>query len=158
MVADYAVPKESFLNIGTLNDTADINLNGFFVNYSKASLAMSRDLGSIQATQDPIVWAVGLITDPVLNYTDSSGATQQRSLYFKTQYGDDETLVGIHIHQRIICLISRLRLTTFSTISPMPLQEPSNSTYKYSRRLLLSLDSLETWCPSRPRKYMAALS
>ena len=93
MVADPAVPKGSFQNNGMLDDTA-VDFNG------SASIAISCNLGSIQATQDPIVWAVGLITDPVLNYyTDLAGAHQQRSLYFKTQYVDEKSLVCIHIHQ-----------------------------------------------------------
>ncbi len=59
---------------------------------------MSRDLGTIQATQDPIVWVVGYTTDPVINYTDLSGTPQLRSSFYKIKYPDDRFLVGIHIH------------------------------------------------------------
>ena len=38
-----------------------------------------------------------------MTYTDLSGATQQRSLYYRTQYlqdvEDGDDFVGIHIHQ-----------------------------------------------------------
>ena len=66
--------------------------------------AISRDLGLIQATEDPVVWAVGHIMDPAINYTTLSGAApQRRSLFYKTQYSDDQSLVSVHIrgHQRI---------------------------------------------------------
>jgi hypothetical protein len=44
-----------------------------------AVFAISRDLGLIQATEDPVVWTVGLIMDPVINYPALSGtAPQQR--------------------------------------------------------------------------------
>ncbi|KAI9430131.1 hypothetical protein H4582DRAFT_2104007 [Lactarius indigo] len=60
---------------------------------SVSLFAISRNLGTIQETQDPVVWAVGYIADPAINYTDLSGATQQRSLFYKTQYSDDTSLI-----------------------------------------------------------------
>ncbi|KAI9434452.1 hypothetical protein H4582DRAFT_2080813 [Lactarius indigo] len=35
----------------------------------------------------------GTSADPAINYTDLSGATQQRSLFYKTQYSDDTSLI-----------------------------------------------------------------
>jgi hypothetical protein len=75
---------------------------GAFANYTSAAFALSRDLGTIQATQDPFVWVFGCTADPVITYTDLSGAPQPRSLYYKTRYLQDNSgasLVGIHIHQ-----------------------------------------------------------
>ncbi len=57
--------------------------------------AIARDLGTIQATQDPVVWSIGFVTDPAINYTDPSGASQHRSLFYKSQYSDDTSLVCI---------------------------------------------------------------
>jgi hypothetical protein len=52
---------------------------------------ISRDLGTVMATQAPVVWTVGYTTDPAINYTDLSGAPPtSRSLYYKTQYPDDD--------------------------------------------------------------------
>jgi len=59
-----------------------------------AVFAISCDLGSIQATPAPVVWAVGYTTDPAMNYTDLSGASTKRGLYYKSQYPDDGTLVS----------------------------------------------------------------
>lgn len=57
-------------------------------------IALSTDLGTILATQDPVVWTVGHITDPAISYTDTSGVITQRGLYYKSQYSDDGTLVS----------------------------------------------------------------
>ena len=49
--------------------------------------AISRDLGIIQATKDPVVWTIGHTTDPAVNYSDLSGAPPTpRSPYYKIQY------------------------------------------------------------------------
>jgi hypothetical protein len=59
--------------------------------------AISRDLGTIQATQDPVVWAIGYTTDPVISYSDLSGVPQtSRSPYYKIQYSNDEELASIY--------------------------------------------------------------
>jgi hypothetical protein len=56
--------------------------------------AISRDMGTIQATQDPIVWAIGYTTDPAISYANQSDSSvQQRRPYYKSQYTDDESLV-----------------------------------------------------------------
>jgi hypothetical protein len=71
-----------------------------FTNYTSAAFALSRDLGTIQATQDPVVWVFGCTADPVITYTDLSGATQQLSSYYRTRYlQDGGSLVGAHIRQ-----------------------------------------------------------
>ena len=60
--------------------------------------AISRDLGTVEATQAPVVWTVGYTTDPAINYTDLSGGPISRSLYYKTKYtneSNDEELVSI---------------------------------------------------------------
>jgi hypothetical protein len=81
---------------GALDNQTDPNFRSISNNF--AVFAISRDLGLIQATEDPVVWAVGLTMDPVINYTALSGAApQQRSLFYKTQYSDDQSLVSVHI-------------------------------------------------------------
>jgi hypothetical protein len=62
-----------------------------------ASFGFSRDLGTIQATQGPIVWAVGYTTDPAINYPVKYGSPlmNARSPYYKLQYADNEKLVTL---------------------------------------------------------------
>ncbi|KAI9459208.1 hypothetical protein BJY52DRAFT_1119183 [Lactarius psammicola] len=79
---------------GVLDNQTDTNFRSISPNF--AVFAISRDLGLIQATDsgDPVVWTVGLTMDPVINYTDPSGAApQQRSLFYKTRYSDDTSLI-----------------------------------------------------------------
>ncbi|KAH9071099.1 hypothetical protein EDB83DRAFT_2289828, partial [Lactarius deliciosus] len=90
-IADRSISRDLFLHNGML-DATDAYLPHLIPNSSV--IAMSRDLGTIQATQDPIVWAVGYATDPVINYMDLSGTPpQQRSPFYMTQYSDGGSFV-----------------------------------------------------------------
>jgi hypothetical protein len=83
-------------------DNSEGTTDVIFTNSTAVAFALSRDLGIIQATQDPVVWVFGYTADPVITYTDQSGVPQQRSSYYKTRYLEDhsgDSLVGIHIHQ-----------------------------------------------------------
>jgi hypothetical protein len=63
-----------------------------------AVFAISRDLGTIKATQDPVVWAIGYTIDDAVNYSDLSGVPPaSRSPYYKLQYSNDNDLVSIDI-------------------------------------------------------------
>ncbi|KAH9005340.1 hypothetical protein EDB86DRAFT_2796191 [Lactarius hatsudake] len=94
-VGESTVPRHSFLQDGVL-DNAGVApyLPTNYLIPNSTVFAMSRDLGTIQATQDPIIWVVGYTTDPVINYTDPSGIPQRRSSVYKIQYSDDRFLVA----------------------------------------------------------------
>ncbi|KAH9021366.1 hypothetical protein EDB84DRAFT_1402960 [Lactarius hengduanensis] len=93
-IAQYTVSRGLFALKGSLDNRTEVD---YHLNSNESELigfAISRDLGNIQATQDPVVWTVGLTTDPVINYTDiSEAAPRQRSLFYKTQYSDDTSLI-----------------------------------------------------------------
>ncbi|KAH9022174.1 hypothetical protein EDB85DRAFT_1871496 [Lactarius pseudohatsudake] len=77
---------------GTLDNLTDTNSRAISPDFPV--FALSRDLGIIQATKDPVVWTVGFTTDPAIQYTDpSADAPQHRSLFYKIQYPDDTTLI-----------------------------------------------------------------
>ncbi|KAN0141387.1 DUF1793 domain containing protein [Lactarius tabidus] len=83
---------------GTLdNGTLDSQTNSTFGpigTLNQLVFAISRDLGTIQTTQDPVVWTIGLTTNPAIQYQDpSADSPQQRSLYYKTQYPSDTSLI-----------------------------------------------------------------
>ncbi|KAI9513396.1 hypothetical protein F5148DRAFT_1006486 [Russula earlei] len=81
-----------FLLNGVLDNQVDTVFRA--INDRFAVFAISRDLGTIQSTQDPVVWTVGFTPDPAINYTDPSGAPPtQRNLYYKSKYSDDGTLI-----------------------------------------------------------------
>ena len=90
---------------GAFDNQTDTNFRAIDSNWSIFGIA--RDLGAIQSTLDPIVWSTGFVTDPAINYTDSSGASQQRSLFYRSQYpqSDDTSLVSIHVHQQKYMLL-----------------------------------------------------
>ena len=113
---------------GAFDNQTDTNFRAIDSNWSIFGIA--RDLGAIQSTQDPIVWSTGFITDPAINYTDPSGASQQRSLFYRSQYpqSDDTSLVSIPVQHQLMCLISYHRSLISSMISPTPLHELSNWT------------------------------
>jgi hypothetical protein len=72
--------------------------------------AISRDLGIIQATQDPVVFVLGFTTDPAIGYQAQSGIpAQQRRPYYRLQYSDDESLVIPRNFGVAIVLISSFR-------------------------------------------------
>ena len=72
--------------------------------------AISRDLGMIQATQDPVVFVLGYTTDPAISYPAQSGIpAQQRRPYYKLKYADDQSLVAPRIFSVAIVLISYFR-------------------------------------------------
>jgi hypothetical protein len=68
--------------------------------------AISHDMGAIQATQAPIVWAIGYTTDPAISYANQSDSSiQRRRPYYKSQYTDDKLLVTNLIFEQVIVLI-----------------------------------------------------
>jgi hypothetical protein len=84
--------RQSFALNGTLDNQTDPTFRS--ISSSWPLFAISRNLGLIQATDDPVVWAVGLTTDPAINYTALFEAPRQRSLFYKTQYSNDTSLIA----------------------------------------------------------------
>ncbi|KAI9446258.1 hypothetical protein H4582DRAFT_1804781 [Lactarius indigo] len=88
-----SVSRHSFLHGGVLDSTEDAYYGPSNQFTPDTVFAMSRDLGTIKATQDPVIWVIGYTTDPVINYADPSGTPQQRSSVYKIQYPDDLSLI-----------------------------------------------------------------
>jgi hypothetical protein len=94
-IASDADSRGNFTSNGELNGQQDQNLRP--INDNPAVFAISRDLGNIQATTDPVVWAIGYTADPAVNYSDLSGAPPiSRSPYYRVQYSNDEELASIY--------------------------------------------------------------
>jgi hypothetical protein len=86
--------RGQFADNGTLDNSRGLAPD-FPISYNEV-FAISRDLGTIQSTQAPVVWTVGYTTEPAVNYIDLSGAPPTpRSPYYKTKYSNDETLASI---------------------------------------------------------------
>jgi Domain of unknown function (DUF5127) len=93
-IASDADSRGNFTRYGGLNNLQDTNPRPISDNF--AVFAISRDLGTIQATTDPVVWAIGYTTDSAINYSDLSGAPPTpRSPYYKIRYSSDADLASI---------------------------------------------------------------
>ncbi|KAI0049479.1 DUF1793-domain-containing protein [Auriscalpium vulgare] len=93
--ASDEVSRPEFITQGVLDNQLDTNFrtipgspgNTFPV------FAISLDFGNIQSSQNPAVWAFGYSRDPALQYTDLSGQTTTRSLFYKTKYPKDSDTI-----------------------------------------------------------------
>jgi hypothetical protein len=93
-IASDVDSRGNFTRHGGLNNLQDPNLRPISDNF--AVFAISRDLGTIRATTDPVVWAIGFTTDSAINYSDLSGAPPTpRSPYYKIRYSSDADLASI---------------------------------------------------------------
>ena len=102
--------RNLFAAKGALDNSQDTNFRVITQNYPV--FAFAYDLGSITATSGPKVFAAGFVRDPAIKYTDLSGTSSQRSLYYNTKYSDIGSLVSVLRHGfcvSLTCLIDRLR-------------------------------------------------
>ena len=136
-IASDADSRGNFTRNGNLNGQQDPNIHPISDNFV---FAISRDLGTIQSTTDPVVWAIGYTTDPAVNYSDLSGAPpKSRSPYYKTRYSNDEELASIYgksqgdnmsnFESQIVDF-----LNDFSNVSPIALQS-ENMIYNESQTI-----------------------
>jgi hypothetical protein len=94
-IASDTDSRSNFTHNGVLNNQTDSAIRA--VSDRFAVFAIARDLGTIEATQAPVVWAVGYTTDRAISYIDISSASPTfRRPYYKTQYSNDEDLVSTH--------------------------------------------------------------
>ncbi|KAF8874077.1 hypothetical protein BD779DRAFT_1678880 [Infundibulicybe gibba] len=86
---------------GKLNNTEDNDFRAISDNWP--IFAFSTDLGNISAISTPLVWALGLVRDPTIQYSPGDGSTQQRSSYFWTQYKKIGEAVRSQIDSKSSC-------------------------------------------------------
>ena len=61
--------------------------------------AFSRDLGTISSSQESVVWAIGLVRDPSINYM-----SQERHPYFWTKYN----YINDAVRSFVVCISTLL--------------------------------------------------
>ncbi|KZT10711.1 uncharacterized protein LAESUDRAFT_643898 [Laetiporus sulphureus 93-53] len=83
--------RDQFINDGYLTNTSNLTFRGIDDNFPL--FAFSVDLGNITSTQSPIMWSVGYVRDPSIEYTTSTGDTQLRRPYYVTQYSTITDLI-----------------------------------------------------------------
>ena len=93
--------RNLFANKGVLDNNQDTNFRVITQDFPVFSFAF--DLGSIKATSQPKVFAAGFVRDPAIKYTDLSGTSSQRSLFYNKKYTDIDSLVSgpRAVHQQL---------------------------------------------------------
>jgi hypothetical protein len=89
--ADVTV-RAQFINNGKLANTLDTNFRAISDNWPVFGLA--HDLGAVTAASAPVVFSVGHIRDPAIEYIIAGGATQSRSLYFLSKFPTSAAVVS----------------------------------------------------------------
>ncbi|THH14879.1 hypothetical protein EW146_g5515 [Bondarzewia mesenterica] len=78
------VVRAQFINSGALANTQDTNFRAISDNWPV--FAFAHDLGTVSGPTDPVVFTVGHARDPAVEYIVAGGASQDRSIYFWSQF------------------------------------------------------------------------
>ncbi|OBZ70311.1 hypothetical protein A0H81_09943 [Grifola frondosa] len=78
------VVRAQFINNGVLTNTQDTNFRA--VSDQWPVFALAHNLGNISASTTPVVYSVGHVRDPAIEYIIANDATQNRSLLFWTRF------------------------------------------------------------------------
>jgi hypothetical protein len=78
------IVRAQFINNGVLPNTQDTNFRA--VQDDWPVFAFAKDLGTVSAASSPVVFVVGHVRDPAIEYIIAGGKTQNRSLYFWSQF------------------------------------------------------------------------
>ncbi|KAJ7368444.1 DUF1793-domain-containing protein [Mycena albidolilacea] len=89
--ADVTV-RAQFINNGRLANTLDTGFRAISNNWPVFGLA--HDLGTITTATTPVVFSVGHIRDPAIQYIVAGGATQNRNLYFLSQFPTSAAVIS----------------------------------------------------------------
>ncbi|KAI0958924.1 hypothetical protein AcV7_004605 [Taiwanofungus camphoratus] len=113
--------RPQFAAVGSLLNTQDTGFRGISNDFPV--FAISVDLGTITSTQSPVVWSVGYVRDPVIQYTSSTGETQPLSPYYVTQYQNIQDAInafasGFSDAQTRAEALDKQILTDAASISP----------------------------------------
>ncbi|EIM81332.1 DUF1793-domain-containing protein [Stereum hirsutum FP-91666 SS1] len=86
------VVRAQFISSGSLPNTEDTSFRA--VSDDWPVFAFAHDLGTISASSDPVLFTVGHIRDPAIEYIIAGGALQDRSLYFWSQFSSAADLIS----------------------------------------------------------------
>ncbi|KAF7352670.1 DUF1793-domain-containing protein [Mycena venus] len=89
--ADVTV-RAQFVTNGKLANTLDTNFRAVSNNWPVFGLA--HDLGTITAATAPVVFSVGHIRDPAIEYIVAGGGTQNRNLYFLSSFPTSASVIS----------------------------------------------------------------
>ena len=76
--------RAQFINNGVLANTFDTNFRA--ISDQWPVFAFTHDLGTVSGTGDAVVFTIGHVRDPAVEYIVAGGAYQARSLYSWSAY------------------------------------------------------------------------
>ena len=83
--------RAQFVTNGKLANTLDTNFRAISNNWPVFGLA--HDLGSVTIASTPVVFSVGHVRNPALEYIVAGGALQNRNLYFMNEFSTTAAVV-----------------------------------------------------------------
>ncbi|KAJ7781099.1 hypothetical protein B0H16DRAFT_1710344 [Mycena metata] len=89
--ADVTV-RAQFINNGKLANTLDTAFRAIEDNWPV--FAFAHDLGTITTATTPVVFSVGMIRDPALEYIVAGGGTQSRNLLFMSEFTTSAAVIS----------------------------------------------------------------
>ena len=75
--------------------------------------AFAQDLGSVTAESQPVVFSIGHIRDPVINYITGNAVLQQRSLYFWSSFSSAAAVVRLNYCCGVLSLADNAQISSF---------------------------------------------
>ncbi|KAJ7585371.1 hypothetical protein C8J56DRAFT_946578 [Mycena floridula] len=87
----FDIVHAQFVKEGRLLDTQDTAFRAISEDFPVFGLSV--DLGTISATASPVVWAIGVVRDPVIQFATDFAGLQSRSSFFWTQFHDISAVI-----------------------------------------------------------------
>ncbi|ETW83902.1 hypothetical protein HETIRDRAFT_449514 [Heterobasidion irregulare TC 32-1] len=78
------VVRGQFIQSGVLANTEDVKFRAISDNWPV--FAFAHNLGTVSVATDPVIFTVGHVRDPAVQYIVTGGALQDRSVYFQSQF------------------------------------------------------------------------
>jgi len=113
-----AIVRAQFVNNGVLSNTEDTNFRAVSDDWPVFALAHNLGTVSIAAT-DPVIYTVGHVRDPAIQYIISNDVYQPRSVYFWSAYSDVADLVSHNLFKSNTVRKSLFRSPPLSGTIPM---------------------------------------
>ena len=87
------VVRGQFIQSGVLANTEDVKFRAISDNWPV--FAFAHNLGTVSVATDPVIFTVGHVRDPAVQYIVTGGALQDRSVYFQSQFSSVADAVSI---------------------------------------------------------------
>ncbi|KAJ7129315.1 DUF1793-domain-containing protein [Mycena epipterygia] len=107
--ADVTV-RAQFINKGVLANTLDTGFRA--INNNWPVFAFAHEIGAVTTASPAVVFSIGHIRDPAIQYIVAGGATQSRSLYFLSQFSTAASVISSFLSDFSAALT---RANTFDT-------------------------------------------